>query len=209
MKRPQSIELLPQLIESLIGDARETFLLFVDLCGSAEYKLNCTTQGLPDITWMLRQMIFLQRTAALVKQYNGIVVKTIGDELFAYFETTIHPEQVLNCALDLIHNFENWKAYQGKSKLEAKISIDLGLTYNGSIQSSVPFDPIGSAVDRCARLNAVAQNNEIVFSEDFLAAVEAKLSPQSFKSKYGFKARSRNLKGLGKTKFYSILAKQE
>ncbi|MCI0615738.1 adenylate/guanylate cyclase domain-containing protein [bacterium] len=207
MKRQRKIELLPQIVESLVGDTRDVFLLFVDLCRSTEYKMNCIAQGQPDSTWILRQLIFLQGTASLVKQYHGIVVKTIGDELFAYFEATTDPESVLKCAIAIIQSYENLKAYQRKSKLEARVSIDIGPTYNGSILSSVPFDPIGSPVDRCARLNSVAKNNEIVFSDDFLASMETKLSQTSFKSKYGYKTHSKNLKGFEKTKLYSILVK--
>ena len=207
MRRQRKIELLPQLVESLVGDTRDVFLLFVDLCGSTEYKMYCSAQGQPDSTWILRQLIFLQGAAALVKQYRGVVVKTIGDELFAYFESTADPENVLKCAIEIIQGYENLKAYQGKARLVARVSLDVGLTYNGSIIASVPFDPIGSPVDRCARLNSIAKNNEIVFSEDFLAAIENKLSPQGFKSKYGYKTYSKKVKGFGKIKFYSIFAK--
>ncbi|MGH7595659.1 MAG: adenylate/guanylate cyclase domain-containing protein [bacterium] len=207
MRRQRKIELLPQLVESLVGDARDVFLLFVDLCGSTEYKMYCSTQGQPDSTWILRQLIFLQGAAALVKQYRGVVVKTIGDELFAYFESTADPENVLKCAIEIIQGYENLKAYQGKAKLEARVSIDVGLAYNGSILASVSFDPIGSPVDRCARLNSIGKKNEIVFSEDFLVLMEAKLSSQDFKAKYGYRTHSKKLKGFGKVKFYSIFAK--
>lgn len=207
MRRQRKIEMLPQLVESLVGDTADVFLLFVDLCGSTEYKMKCIAQGQPDLTWILRQLIFLQRAAEFVKKYNGTIVKTIGDELFAYFEATTEPEVVLKCAIEIVQGYENLKSYQGTSKLEAKVSLDVGLTYNGTILNSVPFDPIGSPVDRCARLNSIAKNNEIIFSEDFLASIETKLSPQGFKSKYGYKIYSKKLKGFGKIEFYSIFAK--
>lgn len=49
--------------------------------------------------------------------------------------------------------------------------------------------------------------NEIVFSEDFLASMGAKLSHKGFKAKYGYKSHLKKLKGFGKIKFYNILAK--
>lgn len=119
MKRQRKIELLPQLVESLVGDAADVFLLFVDLCGSTEFKMKCISQGQPDLNWIQRQIIFLQRAAGIVKQHNGVIVKTIGDELFAYFQATYDPEDVLKCAIEIIQGYENLKAYQGTSKLEA------------------------------------------------------------------------------------------
>lgn len=207
MRQQRKVELLPQLVESLVGDAADVFLLLVDLCGSTEFKMSCIAQDQPDLTWIQRQLIFLQRAAVLVKQYEGVIVKTIGDELFAYFHVSSDPEEVLNCASEIIKGYDNLKAYKGKSKLEAKVSIDFGATYNGSILNSVPFDPIGFPVDRCARLNSIARNNEIVFSEDFLTSIEAKISSEELKSKYDYKTHVRNLKGFGKTKCYSIFVK--
>jgi len=207
MRRQRKVELLPQLVESIVAETADVFLFFVDLCGSTQYKQKCITQRQPDLTWIFRQLIFLQRAADLVKKYNGVIVKTIGDELFAYFEATTDPENVLKCAIEIVQGFENIKSYQGDARMEAKASIDIGLTYNGSIDNSGRFDPIGSAVDRCARLNSVAEKNEIVFSEDFLASAEAKLSSAKFKSKYGYKVRNQNLKGFGKIKCFSILAR--
>jgi class 3 adenylate cyclase len=141
-----------------------------------------------------------------VKQYNGVVVKTIGDELFAYFEATTDPEAILKCAIEIVQGFENLKSYQGDSRIEVKASLDVGLTYNGTILNSTLFDPIGSAVDRCARLNSAAKTNEILFSEDFRNSIEHKLTAEKFKRKYGYKGRKEKLKGIGITSCFGIRA---
>jgi len=200
MKRQRKVENLSQLVESLVADSADVILLFVDLCGSTQYKQTIIAQGHPDLTWIFRQLIFLQRAATLVKKYEGIVVKTIGDELFAYFEATTNPADVLKCAIDILQGFKNLESYRGNAKIEAKASIDIGLTYNGSIVNSVAYDPIGTAVDRCARLNSIAKNNEIVFSEDFKAATQGKIP-------YTYKQSTKTLKGIGKTKYFTIVAK--
>lgn len=207
MKRQRKVESLSQLVESLVADSADVFLLFVDLCGSTQYKQTIITQRHPDLTWIFRQLIFLQRVAALVKKYGGIIVKTIGDELFAYFEATTNPEVVLKCAIDIVQGFENLKAYRGNAKIEVKASIDVGLTYNGSIVDSVAYDPIGTAVDRCARLNSIAKKNEIVFSEDFMETTQVKIPKDTFKTRYGHKQSVKTLKGIGKTKYFTITAR--
>jgi len=81
------------------------------------------------------------------------------------------------------------------------------LTYNGSITDSTPFDPIGLPVDRCARLNSLAKNNEILFSKDFLSVAEEKSSTKAFKDKYGYQNHECDLKGIGRTEYFSIMAK--
>ena len=183
MKRQEKVELLPNIVESLIGDTADLYLLFIDLCGSTEYKQHCIISKQPDLIWIFRQLIFLERSAKIIKKYDGKVVKTIGDEVFAYFEVSTEPEYVLKCAIEIIQSFDNLKAFNGISKIEAKASIDFGLTYNGSIVDSVSFDPIGLPVDRCARLNSIAVNNQIIFSEVFFDLANTKSSTANFKNK--------------------------
>lgn len=207
MKRQRKVELLSQLIESFGGDVTDVFILFVDLCGSTEYKQRCISLKQPDLTWILRQLIFLQRAAEVISKYEGVIVKTTGDGIIAYFEATTNPESILKCAIEIIQRYENLKAFDGASKIEVKTSIDFGRTCDGSIVDSVPFDPIGLPVDRCARLNSLAKNNEILFSKDFLTLAEAISSHRDFKNKYGYNTHKDNLKGIGETIYFSIIAK--
>ena len=204
MKREQNVRLLPQIVESVVGDCADLFLLFVDLCGSTEYKQSCMDLNQPDMIWIFRQIIFLQRAAEIVKKHEGVVVKTIGDEIFAFFEATTNPENVLKCAIEIIQSYGNLRAYKGVSQIEAKASIDFGPTYNGSIVNAVEFDPIGLPVDRCARLNTFAKKNEIVFSGAFLSLLTKKHSNRWFKRKYGYNTYSEDLKGIGRTRYFTI-----
>jgi class 3 adenylate cyclase len=206
MKRQQKVQLLSELFETLVGDTADVFVLFVDLCGSTEFKKYCISSGIPDSTWICRQLIFLQRAAKVIRKYKGEVVKTIGDEIFAYFGVTAEPEDVLKCAIEIIQGFGNFEPYKGGSRIEAKASIDFGSTYNGSITDSTPFDPIGLTVDRCARLNSLAKKNEILFSKDFLSVAEKKSSARAFKVKYGYNVYVSDIEGIGKTEYFSILA---
>lgn len=206
MSRSKKVSSLLHLSESLISDKADVYLFFADLVDSTEYKNNLITQGLPDMYWILRQLIFLERSAGIVKKYDGIVVKTIGDEIFAYFEALTEPINILNCGIEIIQAFDNLNTYKGKSKIEVKISIDLGETYNGSIVKSVSFDPIGLPVDRCARLNSMAERNEILFSDNFLDALASKKPLADIKKKYGYTSYEEDLKGLGEVKYHKIIA---
>jgi class 3 adenylate cyclase len=207
MRRRRKVELLPQLVESIVGETADVFILFVDLCGSTEYKFNCISLKQPDSTWIIRQLIFLQRAAEIIKKHNGTVAKTIGDSILAFFVAATEPEDVLKCAIEIIQGFGNLKAYKGPSKIEVKASIDFGLTYNGSIVDNVPFDPIGLPVDRCARLNSQAKKDEILLSDDFFVLARGKSSMRDFKAKYGCEEQEQVLKGIGQTKYFRMTAK--
>jgi len=204
MKREKKVKLLPQLLEYIVGDSADVFLLFVDLCGSTEYKQKSIGSNQPDIIWISRQLMFLQRAKETIQKHDGVVVKTIGDSVFAFFEATTSPEIVLKCAIEIIQGYGNLKVFRGPSKITAKASIDFGSTYNGSIVEACQFDPIGLPVDRCARLNSFAGNNEIAFSEDFLLLMREKYPRKNFKAKYGYSEYTDDLKGIGKTKYFKI-----
>jgi adenylate cyclase len=203
MSRQRSIKKLDELLESLVGDSSDVFVLFVDLCGSTEFKKDS-----PEATWIPRQLVFLQRAATLVKQHKGIVVKTVGDELIAIFQPPIFADEVVKCAIEILQSYGNLKSYQGKSRIEAKVSLDFGRTYDGRIVDSVPYDPIGTPVDRCARLNSVTGKNEITFSEDFLIALLNNSTREHLSTKYGYTSRQENFKGLGEITVYSIITAQ-
>jgi len=207
MNRQSKLRKLGSLFEFLVADRADVFILFVDLCGSTEFKQNCAAQGLPELIWISRQLLFLQRGADLVKKHQGIVVKTVGDELVVYFQPSITAEGVLKCAIEILQSLENFQPFQGKSRIEAKVSIDFGETYNGSMTDTVPYDPIGLPVDRCARLNGITSKNEITFSQDFLAAMATNSTEAQLKAKYGFETRREDLKGVGVTTIHSMSAR--
>ncbi|GEM_PF-2378592 len=201
MTRKTQLKRLEKNLEFILEDSADVFILFIDLCGSTAYK----QRDQPEWIWVTRQLLFLQRVASHVKKRNGIVVKTIGDEIMAIFEVSTLPESILKCAIEIIQGFENFNLFQGKEKIEAKVSIDFGLTYNGSINDKDVYDPIGPPVDRCARLNSITKNNEITFSQDFLSTLLADSSEALLLAKYGYTARLEDLKGIEKTTVLSII----
>jgi class 3 adenylate cyclase len=207
MSRQSKIRKLDSLSEFFLSDRADVFILFADLCGSTQFKQFCISQGLPEQTWMFRQLLFLQRVADLIKKHQGIVVKTVGDEIIAFFKPPTTAEEILKCAVEIIQSFESFSSYKGRSRIEVKVSIDFGETYNGTITDTVPYDPIGIPVDRCARLNSITGNNEITFSQDFLTAMATDTTTEDqLKAKYGFETRQEDLKGIGLTIIHSMPA---
>jgi class 3 adenylate cyclase len=206
MTRQSKIKRLGELFDFLVEDSADVYVMFVDLCGSTEYKQYCAEQRMPEITWITRQLLFLQRAAAFVKQHEGIIVKTVGDELMAIFQPSAHPDDILNCAIEILQSLHDFKAFQGNALIEAKVSIDFGPTYNGSLIDAVPYDPIGTPVDRCARLNSKTGKNEITFSHDFFSILLANTTEIQLRQKYHFNEGQESFKGIGTIQVYRIAA---
>ncbi|KAF0109080.1 MAG: adenylate cyclase [Anaerolineaceae bacterium] len=199
MKRELNISRLEEILGDIFNDSSDVYILFVDLCGSTAFKQNNI-----EFVWVQRQLIFLQRVAEFVRKRDGIVVKTIGDELMAIFQASIVPEDILKCAIEIVQYFKDSRLFRGNQKIEAKVSIDFGQTYNGSIVNTLVYDPIGTPVDRCARLNSITKNNEITFSEDFKSTLLTNSSEAQLQEKYGYEIRLEDLKGIQKTTVYCI-----
>ncbi len=207
MSRKSRIGDFLTLSEDLVADTADLFIFFADLVGSTEYKQSLLDAKAPDFVWISRQLIFLQRAKEIIERAGGIIIKTIGDEIMASFDPTSDPIKIINCSVEIIQSFENLKSFQENSKIETKISLDVGLTYNGSITSNIKFDPIGLTVDRCARLNSEAEKNEILFSEDFLNTIRQRKKISAFRKKFSTKKIEKELKGIGQTTFFKISGK--
>jgi class 3 adenylate cyclase len=207
MKKSKKVKLLTELSESFVKDSADLYLLFVDLCGSTEYKYTFVKNDLPDTVWIQRQLTFLNRVAEIIARYDGIVVKTVGDEVIGSFHATADPSLVLRCAMDAVTSCRNLKSYTGRSRIESKASIDLGLTYNGSVIDHSPYDPIGTPVDRCARLNGIAGRNEIVMSDSYWESMVDFYAKDGKKPILKPSLHKKNLKGLGKVNYRRLVLK--
>lgn len=201
----KNIKSVLRLSESLedLSEPIDLYILFIDLCDSTKIKQYCLEESIPDSIWIMRLKVFLSRTSRIIQQYKGTIVKTIGDEVMATFAFDLEPEQIIKCVIEVFQTFENLKSYnKGLFKIKSKASIDFGVCYDGQLLTPQVIDPIGPAVDRCARLGKFVNYNEIIFSEAFKATLEEKNF--DFK-KYKIIDGSEEMKGLGKVDYRKII----
>ena len=204
MTSPENLKKLEALTESLetLCASFTIYIMFIDLCESTAIKQFCLEGNMPDSIWITRQKVFLSRCATLIRQYGGQVIKTIGDEVMGSFSDETDPTRIVKCGIEVMQRFNGLKTYdKGMFKIRAKASLDTGLCYDGSIDDSGRLDPIGTCVDRCARLNKVAQKNEIIMSKQF----KERLNPQENQFQ-GIKLTPEHeiLPGLGDTEYFRI-----
>ncbi|TGL35941.1 adenylate/guanylate cyclase domain-containing protein [Leptospira perdikensis] len=185
-----------------LADPIRLYILFIDLCGSTDFKTYCLGNQIPDGIWIERQLIYLHRIINIVERFKGSIVKTIGDEVMAYFTEEISSDSVIRCATDSHSLFRDIARYDNKTwQLKSKISIDFGYVYNsnfGLLKEGI-IDPIGLVVDRCSRINGESKPDQVLLS----SSVFAKLSSES-QEKYSKFKELINLKGVGESEIYRL-----
>ncbi|PKL16342.1 MAG: hypothetical protein CVV49_16730 [Spirochaetae bacterium HGW-Spirochaetae-5] len=195
---------IDRIIDSLesFSNTNDLYIVFIDLCDSTDFKQFCLESDIPDNFWVTRQLIFLSRTAKIIKSHKGTVIKTIGDEVMATFDYNENPENIIKTCVEVFQSFDNLKMYnKGKFKIKCKASIDCGTCHNGQITDSIIFDPVGPCVDRCARISKNLNKNEIVCSSDFYDIIKQNSIDIDI---YRPEKQNEELKGLGYTEFYKL-----
>lgn len=121
----------------------------------------------------------------------------------ADFDITFDPFQIIRCCIEVFQTFQNLRSYnKGPFIIDTKAAIDYGTCYDGHVVDTAgTIDPIGSCVDRCARISGFAGKKEIVFSQDFKEVLDDKNVDLS---RFKIESQEKNLKGLGTVKFYKI-----
>lgn len=152
MSNTSNVSQVSSLLEEIIRDRIDVYPFFADLVGSTKYKRTLAEAQMPEIWWIYRQRLFLQEASEILVRRSGTVVKTIGDEVFGYFPYSTTPSAIVKAGVEIIQGFSDLKHFSGEHEIVARVGIDFGSTYNGSVLDYIDYDPIGTPVDRCARI---------------------------------------------------------
>lgn len=119
--------------------------------------------------------IFLNSIAIIVRKFDGIVVKNIGDALLFYFPV-IHSEQkailkqCLDCCLTIGESHNDIVVQLKQEKLPVfnyRISATYGVVRIAKTSTSSINDIFGTTVNRCAKINRAAPPNGLIIGRDF------------------------------------------
>ena len=124
--------------------------------------------------------IFLNSMGAIIKKFEGTVVKNIGDALLFYFSTKNAEEKMvlrkcLECcvALSNAHTEVTEKLEkQNLPLLNYRISATYGIVRIAKTSTSSVNDIFGTTVNRCAKINRSASTNGIIIGQDFYDSVK-------------------------------------
>ncbi|MGY5143473.1 MAG: HAMP domain-containing protein [Candidatus Nitrosopumilus sp. bin_32a] len=114
--------------------------------------------------------IFLNFMAKIILEYNGEVVKNIGDALMFRFANidstdTAAIKNVLECCLTMIESHDELKKElnaENIDELDYKISITYGPVKVAESTTSKISDIFGPTVNRCFKINSFCPKNSIV-----------------------------------------------
>lgn len=190
--------LSPQMLDRLTregfttdlgGDKIEAAMMFTDL---ENFTNMCERIGDPQRVVETMNHYF-ERTTASIFKHDGVVIKFIGDAIFAAWGAPIHdPDSAAKAARAAWDLFENDKLVVEGEVLRTRIGINFGEVLAGNIGSSrrVDYTLIGDAVNLAARLEGVNKmlGTHILMSD----AVASKLDASFRKRRVGtFRVKGR------------------
>jgi len=152
------------------GERKTVTALFADIKGSMELMEDLdpeTARAIVDPA--LKLMI------DAAHRYDGYVVQSTGDGIFALFGAPVahedHPQRALYAALRMQEQLKRYSAKlvaDGGTPIEARIAANTGEVVVRSIStgaSQVEYTPIGHTTNLASRLQAVAPTGSIATSE--------------------------------------------
>ena len=139
--------------------------------------------------------IFLNHMAKVVRQYNGHVLKTMGDSLLFYFPDTSFSERkfgflsCLECGLKMIDTHDKLTKLLAEEMLppiDFRISFDYGsVTMMRTTEWAV--DLVGPTINTCAKINRMCPVNGMVVGSDLYEKTK-NFKEYSFKNSGSFSA---------------------
>ena len=153
----------------------------IDIVGSTNISVNLSEEMVDDFYG-----IFINDISNIIKKFEGIVVKNIGDSLLFYFPDILEKshknanqksfENAIKCGFAIIdyHSIINKKMSKlGLPKLDYKISFSYGKIRIAKILTSAVDDIFGLAVNICAKINSLCPPNSIVITQKLHDSIDS------------------------------------
>src|SRR5208283_5153697 len=156
--------------ENLEGERKNVTALFADIKGSTELEQDLDPEEARAIVeGALRLMIDADR------RYDGYVVQSTGDGIFAIFGATVahedHPQRALYAALRMqeeIRRYAEKLRADGRAPIQIRVGVNTGEVVVRSIttgEGQVEYTPIGHTTNLASRMQALAPTGSIAISE--------------------------------------------
>jgi class 3 adenylate cyclase/tetratricopeptide (TPR) repeat protein len=165
----ESFALKDAALTSVEGERKTVTALFADLKGSTELMASLDPEEARAIVDpALRIMV------DAVRHYEGYVVQSTGDGVFALFGAPAayedHPQRSINAALQMQHELREYAqrlANRGRPSVEFRIGINTGEVVVRGVETGgrVEYTPIGHTANLASRLQTMAPAGAIAVSE--------------------------------------------
>ena len=156
------------------GDSIKSCVGFIDLVDST--KNTITMDNLEAIRKYYST--FINSVSEIIKNYNGKVIKNIGDCLLFYFPKTTDVNHVgvfieaIECGfkiLDERHSINQELSKQQLPPFNYRISIDYGVLDLALVGDYSQIDLFGTTINLCSKINTSSSSipNEIIIGDNF------------------------------------------
>ena len=172
-------------------DLKKVCVGMVDIIGSTRIAAKLTNQNIARY-----YSTFLNILGNVIIQFQGKIVKNIGDSILYYFPEGSTQSQFVRClecnlSMIQIHDHLNMKLKNyGLPRLDYRISSDYGIVAIAKTQF-LPEDIFGPSVNICSKINTLAQPNSVVIGNDFYEFVKS-IECYKFKAMTSFSSGLKN-----------------
>jgi class 3 adenylate cyclase/tetratricopeptide (TPR) repeat protein len=156
--------------EALEGERKTVTALFADIKGSTELEQDLDPE---EARAIIDPALKLMIDAA--RRYDGYVVQSTGDGIFALFGAPVanedHPQSALYAALRMqeeLHRYSAKVVADGGTPIQCRIGINTGEVVVRSIQTGeghVEYTPIGHTTNLASRMQTAAPVGSIAVTE--------------------------------------------
>lgn len=148
------------------------FVIFIDLVGSTKMSLEIPPNELGDI---IRS--FSQEVTVIIENFQGHVLKFVGDAVVAYFipknNTRTMANNMIKCT-EAIVNVTKYSANPILKKLKLPpLHMHMGVEYGkchvllyGTDKKKSHIDRIGSSINLAAKMRGIAKTDQVVIGEN-------------------------------------------
>src|SRR5271154_5135463 len=163
--------------ENLEGERKTVTALFADIKGSTELEQDLDPEEARAIVDPALKLMI-----DAVHRYDGYVVQSTGDGIFALFGAPVahedHPQRALYAALRMQEELKRYSARlreAGNLPIEARVGVNTGEVVVRSITTGAghtEYTPIGHTTNLASRMQALAPTGSIAVSEQTSRFVE-------------------------------------
>ena len=164
-------------LENLEGERKTVTALFADIKGSMELMEDLDPE---EARALVDPALKLMMDA--VHRYDGYIVQSTGDGIFALFGAPVahedHPQRALYAALRMqeqLRGYSSKLVAEGGTPLEARVGVNTGEVVVRPIQTGaghVEYTPIGHTANLASRMQTVAPTGSIAIAGSTQKLVE-------------------------------------
>ncbi len=163
--------------ENLDGERKTVTALFADIKGSTELEQDLDPEEARAIVDPALKLMI-----EAVRRYDGYIVQSTGDGIFALFGAPVahedHPQRALYAALRMQEELKRYSTRlreAGNLPIEARVGVNTGEVVIRSIatgQGQTEYTPIGHTTNLASRMQVIAPTGSIAVSENTRRLVE-------------------------------------